>query len=52
MKFQIRRCSQCQNYTMKQKCLKCDIETISVHPAKYSPDDKYSRYRLAERYQN
>lgn len=37
---------------MNQKCVKCDYETESVHPAKYSPDDKYSRYRLAERYQN
>ncbi|MEK0346681.1 MAG: nucleolar RNA-binding Nop10p family protein, partial [Nitrosopumilus sp.] len=24
--------------------------TISAHPAKFSPDDKYMRYRLAERY--
>jgi len=23
-----------------------------VHPAKFSPDDKYIRYRLAERYNN
>ncbi|MEK6831482.1 MAG: nucleolar RNA-binding Nop10p family protein, partial [Thermoproteota archaeon] len=24
--------------------------TVSAHPAKFSPDDKYMRYRLAERY--
>ena len=32
------------------KCPKCNEETISVHPAKFSPDDKYMRYRLAARY--
>ena len=52
MKFQIRKCSKCQNYTLKEKCVICHNGTSSVHPAKFSPDDKYSRYRLAERYQN
>ncbi|CAD6517149.1 Ribosome biogenesis protein Nop10 (fragment) [metagenome] len=28
----------------------CNEETVSAHPAKFSPDDKYMRYRLAERY--
>jgi H/ACA ribonucleoprotein complex subunit 3 len=28
----------------------CKEETVSAHPAKYSPDDKYIKYRLAERY--
>jgi len=23
---------------------------MDAHPAKYSPDDKYARYRLADRY--
>ena len=50
MRFQLRKCSKCNHYTLKGKCPKCNEETISVHPAKFSPDDKYMRYRLAERY--
>ena len=45
-----RKCSKCYHYTLKEKCSKCSEETISAHPAKFSPDDKYMRYRLAERY--
>ena len=50
MKFQLRKCSKCNQYTLKEKCSKCNEITISAHPAKFSPDDKYMRYRLAERY--
>ena len=50
MRFQLRKCVECEKYTLKLKCTSCDHETISVHPAKFSPDDKYIRYRLAERY--
>jgi H/ACA ribonucleoprotein complex subunit 3 len=50
MRFQLRKCSKCSHYTLKDKCPKCDGDTKSVHPAKFSPDDKYMRYRLAERY--
>ncbi len=52
MRYQIRRCSRCRAYTMKALCPKCRGDTLSVHPAKFSPDDKYMRYRLAERYQD
>jgi H/ACA ribonucleoprotein complex subunit 3 len=50
MKFQLRKCVKCYHYTLKEKCSKCNEKTISAHPAKFSPDDKYMRYRLAERY--
>ena len=50
MRFQLRKCSQCSLYTLKNECKKCNVETTSAHPAKFSPDDKYMRYRLAERY--
>ncbi|QUC64495.1 RNA-protein complex protein Nop10 [Nitrosopumilus sp. K4] len=50
MRFQLRKCVNCNKYTLKEKCLKCNQDTISAHPAKFSPDDKYMRYRLAERY--
>ena len=50
MRFQLRKCNKCEKYTLKLKCPSCKNETISAHPAKFSPDDKYIRYRLAERY--
>ena len=50
MRFQLRRCEKCFHYTLQEKCAKCNEKTISAHPAKFSPDDKYMRYRLAERY--
>ena len=36
---------------MKMRCPNCQGDTAPAHPAKFSPDDKYMRYRLAERYQ-
>ena len=50
MRFQLRKCSKCGVYTLKNDCPKCNEETKSAHPAKFSPDDKYMRYRLEERY--
>ncbi len=52
MRYQLRRCARCKTYTMKASCPRCREDTTSVHPAKFSPDDRYMRYRLAERYQD
>ena len=49
MHFQIRKCDRCYEYTLKNTCKKCSNETISVHPAKFSPDDKYLKYRMIGR---
>ena len=49
MRFQLRKCPKCDTYTLKEKCKKCGGETKNVHPAKFSPDDKYLRYRIAEK---
>ena len=50
MRFQLRSCPKCNKYTLKEKCSLCNEDTKSSHPAKFSPDDKYMRYRLAEKY--
>ena len=50
MKHLIRKCSTCNIYTLRHLCPKCNAPTIDPHPAKYSPDDKYVRYRIADRY--
>lgn len=39
------RCSSCGQYTMKEKCPKCQKDTFSPKPPKYSPDDQYGGYR-------
>jgi len=50
MRHLIRKCPKCASYTLKYSCEKCKVPTIDAHPAKYSPDDKYARYRIADRY--
>ena len=50
MKVQLRICKNCNKFTLKDKCSNCKLETISAHPAKFSPDDKYMRYRIKEKF--
>tara|TARA_Y100000034_G_C6531685_1_gene229108 strand:- start:195 stop:353 length:159 start_codon:yes stop_codon:yes gene_type:complete len=42
MKKEIRKCRSCKKYTLKEIC--CG-KTLTPKPAKYSPEDKYSKYR-------
>ena len=49
MRFQLRKCSDCERYTLKDECEKCNKQTVLCHPAKFSPDDKYARLRIAEK---
>ena len=41
---EILKCGSCGVYTLKT--VHCDYETKSIKPAKYSPEDKWQRYRL------
>lgn len=50
MKFILKKCGSCGRYTLAEQCPACGTEPASAHPAKFSPDDKYARYRLAGRY--
>jgi H/ACA ribonucleoprotein complex subunit 3 len=50
MKHLIRKCPNCGTYTLKQECNSCGVRTIDPHPPKYSPDDRYARYRIEDRY--
>jgi H/ACA ribonucleoprotein complex subunit 3 len=52
MKHLIRKCTACGGYTLASKCPKCGAQSLDPHPPKYSPDDKYVRYRVAERYED
>ncbi|KAL0226991.1 hypothetical protein P9112_014315 [Eukaryota sp. TZLM1-RC] len=39
-------CDVCESYSLQKKCTKCDSFTRSAHPARFSPDDKFSKQRL------
>lgn len=48
MKGMIRKCRDCGGYTLSEaRCPRCSGTLRNPHPAKFSPDDKYSRFRLA-----
>ncbi|MBS3073079.1 ribosome biogenesis protein [Candidatus Pacearchaeota archaeon] len=43
MSKEILFCNKCKKYTMKESC--CGEKTITLKPAKYSPEDKWGKYR-------
>ncbi|MBU2639209.1 MAG: RNA-protein complex protein Nop10 [Nanoarchaeota archaeon] len=45
MKKNILICPKCNNYTLKKTCSNCKTKTISPKPAKYSPEDRFGKYR-------
>jgi len=43
----LRKCEKCEKYTLNQeKCPHCGGKVRIPHPPKFSPDDKYAKYRL------
>jgi len=48
----MKKCLKCGRYTLKEKCPLCGSETKDPKPARFSPDDKYVRYRLEWRMKN
>ncbi|MEM2020689.1 MAG: RNA-protein complex protein Nop10 [Zestosphaera sp.] len=49
MKFLLRKCPNCGRYTFKDTCPTCNTRTYSPHPPRFSPQDKYVRYRALAR---
>ncbi|MBS7615875.1 RNA-protein complex protein Nop10 [Candidatus Bathyarchaeota archaeon] len=48
MAWLLRKCKKCGKYTLKtDKCPYCGDALRVPHPPKFSPDDKYLRYRMA-----
>jgi H/ACA ribonucleoprotein complex subunit 3 len=45
------KCVDCGKYTLSDQCPSCGGRTVTVHPARYSPDDKYARYRSPMAYE-
>jgi len=48
LKWLMRKCVNCGRYTLRQdKCPVCGSEVRIPHPPRFSPEDRYVRYRLA-----
>jgi len=45
----LRRCTRCSGYTLKDTCPKCGGDAVTPHPAKFSMDDKYRKYKILMR---
>ncbi len=41
----IRKCPSCGIYTLRDSCPICGEKTIEPIPPKFSPEDKYGKYR-------
>ena len=41
------RCRDCRRYTFGEVCPACGAPTGNPHPARWSPEDRYARYRRA-----
>ncbi len=46
----LRVCRACGRYTLRAECPGCGAATRTPHPARFSPSDRYGKYRrlLAE----
>ncbi|MDI9643667.1 MAG: RNA-protein complex protein Nop10 [Candidatus Verstraetearchaeota archaeon] len=48
MKGMLRRCASCGTYTLRENdCPVCGGQVRIPHPAKFSPQDRFSRFRIA-----
>ncbi|MCU0798490.1 MAG: RNA-protein complex protein Nop10 [Candidatus Thermoplasmatota archaeon] len=52
MRSRIKRCNDCRTYTLKDQCPKCGLAVINTFPPRYSPEDRYGKYRRMARYGN
>jgi len=45
MKTSLRKCPSCQEYVLGEVCARCGTKTVVPIPPRYSPEDKYGKYR-------
>jgi len=47
MVWLLRKCEKCGRYTLnKMACPQCGGKVRIPHPAKFSPQDRYAKYRM------
>jgi H/ACA ribonucleoprotein complex subunit 3 len=49
MRSKIKKCRVCDLYTLKDVCPACGESTSQTKPARFSPEDRYGKYRRALR---
>jgi len=49
MKWKMRKCQLDGIYTFSLKCPTCGGETVVPHPPRFSPIDRYVKYRIQNR---
>ena len=45
MKSLILFCNSCKFFTLSKSCTKCEMRTSNPLPPRFSPEDKYGKYR-------
>jgi H/ACA ribonucleoprotein complex subunit 3 len=45
MKMKMKKCRSCGEYTIQTTCPYCGGDVGEVYPPRYSPEDKYGKYR-------
>jgi len=45
LRTRIKKCPKCKIYTLKDNCPKCGEKTVYISPPRFSPLDKYGKYR-------
>ncbi|ADX85109.1 RNA-protein complex protein Nop10 [Saccharolobus islandicus] len=46
MKWKMKKCPKDNTYTFKDICPVCGYKTMIPHPSRFSPEDKYVKYRI------
>jgi len=41
----MRKCESCNEYTLMDVCKNCGAKTVVPVPARFSPEDRYGKYR-------
>lgn len=45
MSSHILKCGDCSGYTLHQTCPDCGSKATTPHPSRFSPEDRYGKYR-------
>jgi len=43
--MKMKKCLSCKIYTFKEVCPKCNSKTSNPRPPRFSPEDKYGKWR-------
>ena len=45
MRSSIQACKNCNTFTLLESCSQCNTKTSNPLPPRFSPEDKYGKYR-------